>query len=360
MRRKLFRLLPVLLVPAVMLVATSGCKKDVVDAEVSYELNDVDVYPEQKGPYADEVAEVLSSYKNSTLSAEKAAAQLFAYACYSEEYLDSYAYFSYQGGETDYGKSGTSSAVKQDYKLIVNGDTEEEGGFKFHYTIKHVNEASGLLSAVTNLFESAKLRIVDEDTLLYRLEGENVEYGDDGQTLVCDWVVKSTESDWGVKDDYPIVKRAEKLDLDGIASDIVDIAENDTDNMVIHGNINILADNIVEFAEITEDTVDGHTVYTVEMTINTEVANADASSIAMLGESNGASSCSWTDYTIYYKIWDNGLFYYYMLVEGWKGKISGFSGEVGSLTYVRYSYSAEDTDTTDKKAFLEKAKQEHG
>ena len=342
-----------MLVPVVALGAMTGCK-DVIEAEISYDLNDADRYPEQEGPYAEEVAGVISSWQSGALTDEDAAAQLFAYACYSEEYLDSYVYFSNQGGSTDYGGLGTSAALKQDYKLIVNGDDEEEGGFKFHYTIKHVTESSGLLSAAKSLFESAKMRIVTEDSLLYRLDGKDVKYDKSNTMLSCDWVVDS--SDWGNKDPAIVKRSGDKLDLDGIKKDIVSVAQSDPGNAVIHGNINILADDIVESATISENTLDGNTVYDVSMTINTDAANKDDYSIAMLESSNSASSCSWTSYVITFRIWDNGLFRQYMLIEFWSGTVFGFSGSAGSLTYVQYSYSANDTDPTDKKAFLEAAK----
>ena len=369
MKRKLFRVLPVFLGGVVMLgvvFGCSGCSTTNVGENKSYYLEDDDVYPAIDAFYEEESKAVISSYNSGDLSAEEAAAQLFAYACYNEEYIDRYVYFSNQIANTSIG-SGSGEVVTQNYKLIIREDGEAEtDGYKYHYTIKKVNEADGAIKTFKSQFEQARLRFVVDTDQLYRFEADDdtitYETDEDGnatEILTCEW---ETGSDWGVDDD-PIVKREEKLDLEGIEADILARVE-EGEAAIIHGNVNILAENIVESATITEGTADGHTVYEIVMQLNTDVANADEASSAMLEDANTpASKCVWTEDeegnepTITFQIWDNGLMKYYKMEERWSGSVFAiFSGEAESTLEVWYSYSDQDCDMTDKLAWLEEAK----
>ncbi|MCD8371970.1 MAG: hypothetical protein LUD27_01565 [Clostridia bacterium] len=371
----------IFLVPLVF-VSLAGCKKDVGENS-GYVLQDTSVYPAVTAPYESESQAALDEYfavaekytdsggdvdrDNSYVqaAAKTAAAKLYAYACYNEEYLDKYVYFSDQTGTTKL-SSGTSKATKQDYKLIIH-ESETVCGYKYHYTIKKVDSATGSLSLLTSAFESCRLRFVEAETnCLYRFNGDDVEYVEvDGTDyLTCIWNIDtSQDGGWGTSEDEPaVVKRSgDKLTLDEIAEDIVSTAATDPSNSVIHGNINVFAEDLFSDARIIPYEEDGVTRYIVSTEINIDKANADESSISMLEQSNGTDegACTWCGdtFTLAFVLWDNGLFYQYRICETWTGKISGISGStVNSDTTVVYSYSDADTDMTAKLEMLENAK----
>ncbi len=367
MKYKILKVCALLAVPAAVLGAF-GCKHKVSSNE-GYLLQDTNIYPEVQAAYEEESREAITrllSYSSFPTSdgATRAAAELFAYACYNEEYIDKYVYFSDRTGSTDLGATGRSTVTNQDYKLIIY-ENDEHPGYKYHYTIKHVDEISGVISMFQSLFESGtQLRFVDDTDKLYRFNGRNAEYIEDDslveEVLTCEWTVNS--SAWGT-DDPPIVKReGEKLTLEEMEADVLNSARNGWEN-VMHGNINILADDIVESATINSTTADGHTVYTIVMDIDTEVANADEASMLMLHDANGSDDCEWIGpeeggdgLKIIFQIWENGLFKLYGLGETWSGTTNGFSGTADSTLNVQYSYSSRDTDMTEKLAMLEEAK----
>ena len=353
MKHKLLKIGALLAVPAVLLSVT-GCSSE---GNAGYIMYDYEVAPTVTAPYADESQAVLSQYFNGNMSATEAAAALYAYGCYNEEYLDSYVYFSNQVGTTDLGSNGKSTATKQDYKLIIH-ESDDTCGYKYHYTIKKVDSCSGTIANFKTSFESCRLRFVKDTNVLYRFNGSNVHYDgntayhESSQFLTCDW--SPDASDWGTSDDEPsIVKRdGEKLDLEGIKTDIVDIGTSYPSDAVIHGNINILADNVIESATI-DDLTSSYGCYYISMTLDVDVANSDSASSSMLQESNSSSNCSWDKLSINYTIWPNGMLRTYIIYETWSGRISGFSGSVDSTTSVYYSYSERDTDITDKLTLIE-------
>lgn len=370
MKSKFVKVCALLAVPAV-LIGASACGKDVGENK-SYVLQDDGVYPAVSAAYEEDSKAAIARWQSAS-GAEKAevaksvAAELFAYGCYNEEYIDKYVYFSNQTGSTNLG-NGSGEATHQNYKLIIR-ESENSPGYKYHYTLKNVTNATGTLSTILNLpiinqvLVQAKLRFVEDTNKLYRFEGENIRYaeghGADSEQplLTCDW---ETGTDWGT-DDPPIVKReGEKLTLAQIEEDILQKAEDN--DPVIHCNVNILADNIVKSANIISSTVDGHTVYEVQMELDCAVANADEASQLMLKNANSASECRWGEDengkgpVITYQIWDNGLLKYYSMDEIWQGKIYIYSGSAQSKLDVWYSYSAADTSMTEKLAMLEEAK----
>lgn len=371
MKNFLFKI-SALIVAAALLGSLAACKKDGVSNDVGgddgYVLSGRNTYPEVAAPYESESRAALQRYlsaagnpliKNSV--AAEVAAELYAYACYNEEYIDKYVYFSSQTGSTDLGAMGSSTVTKQDYKLIIY-EGEDTPGYKYHYTIKHVDEISGLVSVAESLFEGGtKLRFVIDTNKLYGFKGENSHYDETGEfkedVLTCSWTPMSDA--WGTIDP-PIVKReGEKLTLDGIRQDIIDTAGGD--DPVIHGNINILAEEIVQSATITEQqTESGAKYYNILVNIDVGVANADAASMAMLRHANGSDDCVWVSesdggraLTLIFQVWDNGLFKLYGLRETWKGKTNGFSGMADSSLSVQYSYSQKDTDISSRLDMLE-------
>lgn len=373
MKGKILTICTLCLVP-VLIFSLAGCKKE-AGSNSGYVLQDTNVYPAVSAPYESESKSAISEYlsvANSHLvkgevdtentevqaAAKTAAAKLYAYACYNEEYIDKYVYFSDQLGNTDLGSLGSSTATKQDYKLIINKSDETEG-YKYHYTIKNVDSAKGTVSAMKSAFESCKLRFVKDTNVLYRFSGSDVQYDVEGY-LTCTWNVDN--SDWGTQDN-PIQKaEGDQLSLDGIADDIVAVAADNPSDAVVHGNINILADDIISSAYISEGELwdGGDNGYIVILTIDPDVANADEASHAMLCESNSSDDCEWQSLAIIFRVWDNGLFYSYTISELWDGSISGFSCSVSSTTEVTYSYSDRDTDITDKLAMLETAIESYG
>ena len=372
MKSKILKICALCAVPFVVATA-SACGGTQIGENKSYYLQNDGLYPAVAAPYEEESRAAIARWESASASerddvAKEVAAELYAYACYNEEYVDKYVYFSSQTGSTDLGSSGSGDVTTQNYKLIIHQGANTPG-YKYHYTLKKVNEATGTINTFRNLFESARLRFVEDTNKLYRFEGDNIRYGTDESgadtdILTCDW---ETGSDWGT-DDPPIVKREDKLDLAGIESDIIALSEDG--EAVIHGNVNILADNIVKSATITEGEFDGHAVYEIVMELDPEVASADPASAAMLANANSAEECGWVNDeegngpTITFQIWDNGLMKYYKIDETWEGRIKvailSYSGGADTETEVWYSYSARDTDMEDKLAMLEDAKAARG
>ena len=369
MKSKFVKVCALLAVPAV-LIGASACGKDVGENK-SYVLQDDGVYPAVSAAYEEESKAAIARWQSAS-GAEKAevaksvAAELFAYGCYNEEYIDKYVYFSNQTGSTDLGSKGSGDVTTQNYKLIIH-EGENTPGYKYHYNMKYVNNATGTIKTFRDLFQTARLRFVEDTNKLYRFEGSDIRYAEghdmasEQPLLTCDW---KTGSDWGT-DDPPIVKReGEKLTLAQIEEDILEKAKDE--DAVIHCNVNILADNIVKSANIISSTVDGHTVYEVQMELDCAVANADEASQLMLKNANSASECRWVQDengkgpVITYQIWDNGLLKYYSMDELWEGtiKVALFSYDGGATASqeVWYSYSAADTSMTEKLAMLEEAK----
>lgn len=363
MKRTIIKILSLLAVPAIV-VGAAACKDDIA-ANAGCELLDKDVYPAVEAPYEEEskaaIERWLAAQNNPLTSAQVAkevAAELFAYACYNEEYIDKYVYFSDQSGSTRL-PSGVSEATKQDYKLIIH-EGEDTPGYKYHYTLRKVDNNTTFFP--DSLFERGnQLRFVVQTNTLYRFAATDVHYGEN-EILTCTWSVDPS-LDWGVSEDEPpIVKReGEKLNLEQIEEDIIQIAESGGE-AVIHGNINILADDIIDSATITSSqTDDGDAIYTIVANLNAEVANADPSSSAMLKQSNDSDNCRWLTteeggtLRLIYQIWDNGLFKLYGLSETWQGTIVAMSGTMNSTLSVQYSYSDRDTDMTAKLAMLDEA-----
>lgn len=352
-------------------LTVAGCMPNSADiGESGAVLRDTEVFPAVSAEYEEESKAAISRWQAAGGSSAdvsitaQVAAELYAYACYNELYIDKYVYFSDQSGSTSI-SMGSSTVTKQDYKLIIHGD-EANPGYKYHYTIKNVDEIDGPISAFQSLFEGGtRLRFV-RDGKLYGFNGSNrryIEAEDQLQDiLTCDWEIDTSR--WGTEDTFQ-PKRAERLDLAGIKADIVALAQataDGTDEPVIHSNINILADGIVKNATITPMSVDGgkHVLYTVRMDIDTAVANADVASMQMLRSANSSDDCVWlgteeggSGLSIFYQIWDNGLFKLYGLRETWKGTTYTFSGDATSDLSVQYSYSDYDTDMSQKNSRLD-------
>ena len=357
-----------------------GCAKSVT-VNTDNLIRDIDVAPTQIAAYENYSKQVIDEFfavaEEHTVDGEidyedeavkaaalPAAAKLFAYACYNERTLDKYVFFSSQEGFTDI-SAGSATAIKQEYYLRIN---EHEGtcGYRYHYTIKKVEDSSGAISAFKSVFESARTRITDETDLLYRLEGSNIRTGKRDEILgvtmlECDW---ETGKDWGVHD--LIIRKGDFIEPDKIEEDILSVAGED--NITMRANINILAENIVQNAiiirnESEEGELEGYTVF---MTVDTKVANKDAASLKMLRKANGSDDCEWVNdgddsgLFIIFNLWPNGLFRTYSVSEKWKGKISGFSGTADSSTTYNYSYSDRDCDMTKYLEMLAEAKAAKG
>ncbi|MDE6868155.1 MAG: hypothetical protein K2J83_03320 [Clostridia bacterium] len=363
-----------------------GCKGTRVTIPDNGEfMRDIDVAPDFEAYYEAQTKQVIAEYKavasrhltedgeidtenaEVVAAANSAAAKLYAYACYNESQLDKFVYFSNQTGTTDISGIGAATADRQEYYLRVN-ETEQTCGYRFHRTIKKVKESTGTMGTWKGLFESARIRMTDKTDLLYRFEGEgsSIRYGGYNDDLSCnvlaaDW---RTGDDWGVSD--VIMKKGAKLNtLEEIEADIQAQAGNG--NGYIHGNINILADNIVKNATVFVD--DDESIFVV-MSIDTEVANADQASMTMLKNANGTSgNCNWksapedpedTGLLIVFFLWPNGLFKTYTIAERWEGKmdlkIAKPTGTADSQTNVVYSYSDHDCDMTAYLEMLEHAK----
>jgi hypothetical protein len=385
MRKKLIRILSLVVAPIVLVAgAFSGCKKKVtVPTAEEGLLVDKDVAPTQTAYYEAQTQSEMERYRavanNHIVDGEvdfndsevqsiarNVAAKLYAYACFNERGLDKYVYFSDQVGTTDLGASGNGTAYKQEYYLRINenGDTK---GARYFYTIKKVMEATGFVGTFKGSFESAKIRFSEDTNILYRFQGSKIEQGDVDETvgcnlLTCEW--KTDNDNWGIMD-TPMVKGA-YVEPDQLRAEIELSAGNDGIDM--KGNINILADNIVKYASISEE--DDGTI-NVLMTIDTDVANNDEASLKMLRNANGSDDCVWvrddeeedaegfaedTGLRIVYRLWSNGLFRSYTIVERWSGKIILFEGEADSQTTVYYSYSDRDCDMSQYTGMLSDAK----
>lgn len=385
--KKIIKVLSVVVAPIVSVITfLSGCSffsglnSKPVDIDNGGIMQDIDKKPEQSAAYEQYSRQALADYKTVAeahtdedgeidinneevvKAANAAAAKLYAYACYNERTLDKYAFFSDQEGDTDLGSNGRATALRQEYYLRVN-ESADTCGYRYHYTIKKVTEASGGLGLLKGTFESARIRFTDKTNLLYRFEGDKSTInlsGDKHEKLGCNLLECSwaTGSDWGKPDVE--MKKSEFISPDKIEEDIVSVAGED--NITVRGNVNILAENIVKSAIISDDGEDGAFVI---MIINTDVANTDEASLKMLRRANSSNDCVWvsepddesdTGLMIVFRLWENGLFRNYSIKERWQGNISGFGGTADSMTNYYYSYSDRDCDMSKNLEMLEQAK----
>ena len=120
MKAKIAKILAFLALPAAVLSAAAcGDGGQSIGANKSYYLQDDGVFPAVAAPYEQESKAAIARWQNAS-SADKAqvaktvAAELYAYACYNEEYVDKYVYFSSQTGSTSLG-NGSGSVTNQNY-----------------------------------------------------------------------------------------------------------------------------------------------------------------------------------------------------------------------------------------------------
>lgn len=356
------------------LVADNVNTKEPYAAYEQYTKASYAAYKQVAQNHVDEGGEILIDDPAVQTAARKAAAEMFAYACYNERHLDNYVFFSDMDATTDLGSTGKAVAKRQEYYLRVN-EQEDTCGYRYHYSLKKVIKASGPVKTMKSQFETARLRFTDKTDLLYRFEGNDIKLGEfhealDTELLYCNW---RTGDDWGKSD--AVMRKAETfVEPQDIAADIVQQAGNG--DTAIRANINILCENIIKYAMIAEDEEGCINVF---MTIDTDVANEDDASVKMLTRANGTSGdCHWkkggadpgdednvgfgedTGLKIAYRIWGNGLFRMYSISERWRGKIVAFTGTADSLSFYYYSYSQKDCDMTDHLAMLEAAKKKKG
>ena len=388
--KKIAKIFSLLIAPIMLVCAfIAGCARK-VDIENTGIMQDIDVAPEQTPAYEQYSRQAYEDYKevanrhsdsDGTVdfeneevikAANTAAAKLFAYACYNERTLDKYVYFSHQEGYTDLGKDGSAKATRQEYYLRVN-ETEKTCGYRYHYTIKKVEESSGVIGTFKSLFESARIRFTDRTDLLYRFEGDNIRTGSEHEKLrenllECDW---KTGADWGKPD--VVMKKSDFIAPEDIENDIVQNAGED--NITIRANINILAENIIKNTIIFEDEEGCISCF---IFIDTDVANKDEASLKMLRKANSSGDCKWekgvdesgevddddTGFMMVCRFWPNGLFRSYSVTERWNGHIAAgpltYAGTVESNTQYYYSYSDKDCDMTKNLEMLEDAKVKKG
>ncbi|MDE7454115.1 MAG: hypothetical protein K2N22_06880 [Clostridia bacterium] len=385
--KKFARILSLIAVPVIAgCVALSGCKGcgKKVNSDIGIIMQDFEVAPTQKAYYEEQTKQAyadfkavadkhvdesgLVDYENEEVqaAAKTAAAKMFAYACYNERQLDQYVFFSKMDATTDLGDvNGSGDAVRNEYYLRVN-ETEKSCGYRYHYTLKKVVRAEKIISTFKSQFETANLRFTDNTDQLYRFSGSDIKFGRNNEPLdmdllECTWKTDTSKGDWGEHELQ--IKKREPIAPENIQDDIkewagVDIKGKDT--TTIRGNINILAENVIKSAIISESPEDGCIVAIT--TIDTEVANKDEASLKMLRQANDSKDCHWvadkdsTGFQLVYVLWPNGLFRNYIISEKWAGKIVTFSGEVSAISYYYYSYSDRDCDMTDNLKMLEEAK----
>lgn len=377
-----FIIAPLMLVSA-FFAGCKSCKGKKVSIETGNIMQDIDVEPAFSPDYEQYSKQAYEEYKavaakhldgsgepdpfnpEVIAAAIPAAAKLYAYACYNERTLDQYVFLSDMEGKTDLGSNGSATARRQEYYLRVN-ESDKTCGYRFHYTIRKVVKSDGFIDTMKSLFESARIRFTDETDLLYRFEGSGIKFGahHDGMEidlLRCNW---RTGDDWGKPD--VAMRKFDFIQPEDVAADI--IAQAGQGDPTMRGNINILAENILQFASITED----EECINVMMTVNTEIANKDEASVKMLTRANDTSgSCHWragesdedaegiavdTGLRIICRLWKNGLFRNNTIIERWRGKTHGFNGTADPVITYWYSYSDRDCDMTQNLAMLEAAK----
>lgn len=386
--KKLLKVLSVLVAPIVFVCTfLAGCKGTEVNIDNGEIMQDIDAAPKRKAAYEEYSKRALAEYKavaeahknaygevdrenpEVKKAARAAAAKLYAYACYNERTLDKYVWFSCQNGNTDLGAMGAADAEIQEYYLRVN-ESADTCGYRYHYTIKKVRNSSGLVGSFKGAFESAVIRLTDQTDLYYRFEGDmkSVNFAEDTHSklgvnmLQCaDW--STVNNKWGIRD--VVMRKQSFIEPDKIEEDIV--ANAGQDNITIRGNINVLADNIVKNAIIAEDEEDCTVVF---MFLDTDVANNDAASQAMLKKANGDNNTKWVatesdemgkvSPAVVFRLWNNGLFRMCSIIEKWEGKINGFDGIADKSTSFYFSYSDRDCDMTKNLEMLEKAKEQKG
>lgn len=396
--KKIVKIFSLIIAPLVFIATfISGCKKGkTVDVDNGKIMQDIDVPPTQTPAYEQYSRQAIAEYKavaakhtdgdgevdteneEVIAAACSAAAKLYAYACYNERMLDRYVWFNNQTAGTDLGMGNYANIVKQDYYLRVNKN-ERHCGYNYTYTTKWAKEYAGAVGAFRSTFEDARMSVITDTDKVYKFKGETdkLHFGASNETLGCDIIEtewKTQNDTWGAEGvNKDIMVKGEFIHPDDIEADIIKQAdEYSTDKhandyapdrpwtVTIHGNINILAENIVKYAMIVEDPETGR--YLIMMNIDTEVANRDEASLKMLRRTNEPSNdCMWksgdngpddvylgedTGLKIIFSIWDNGLFYHYTVSERWSGTIVIFDGTAESSLSVNYSYSERDCDMT--------------
>lgn len=302
--------------------------------------------------YADEIDFLLA---DDALSDEQKAARVYAYACYNETRLDGYVWFSDQSGSMS-AANVSGNAYRQEYYLRLN-KTSSRAGMLYTYKEKSTESLSGLLkNTLKKVFEKGELNVVVDDIKRWQCEGRNPSRSSDG-VIKMGWAPGSNLGD----DYYTSIEKLKPMaGLEDIRADIEERAgETEVNRHFMHGNVNILAENIVKKATITPNS-DGTTTF--EMIIDADVANADEASTTMLGRANSCSDCSWkkgegddTGIKICYTLWANRLLKEYEVDERWSGTVDGFpaSGSATSHLKVVYSYAEEDLDFTECLAYLD-------
>jgi hypothetical protein len=91
------------------------------------------------------------------------------------------------------------------------------------------------------------------------------------------------------------------------------------------------------------------------MAIDVDVANANPDTIAELSDDTGADPVSYSQFTLEFEVWENGLFRSLNPTEGWAGTVTlgwDFSGSSLASNPRTFSYHPDDCDLADYIALL--------
>lgn len=339
MNNKLIKIFLVIIIIITVNTMLFGCSHKEPEAAIAG-FNYLDTYPEwlENAPLHN-----LNDYGAIDNDVTKAI-YLFRQASYNEIDCTQYAYFLNGGGNSIF--SGANLTMRAQTIHIQNGSDS------FHQMINLITDAGslGLLEDIIKTFVSRSYqRTYYGDNKYYR-KGTNSMF-DANDILIAAWGEFETtplnipnEEEVVIDDEYLNNKYTAKTFLKfGLYTDT--IAEYNSDSLVLSEGTSVEA--------LLDD--DGNTYYKVIMAIDINVANNNADTIEALKNDTDADPVEYTEFTIEFEVWENGLFKSLNPKEGWSGTIKqGITLSGGSIASNPrlYSYHPDDCDLTDFIALL--------
>jgi len=278
------------------------------------------------------------------------AVYLFRQACYNLEDIPYYAYFLDGGG----------NSVFEEAEITLRAQTVhvQNGDDSFHQMVNTLTEMdagalSGLEGFAKSFLSRSYQRTYYEGVRYYR-KGTDSIFNEDN-ILVAAWEdydieqqgEPKTREDFETEEDYLNDKYQTQTFLD---------FGNYTDSLA-----SLNGDNLVKTEGTTvEEKIDdeGNTYYKVSMAIDISVANADTETIDKLKKDTSTSEVGYSEFTLEFEVWENGLFKSLNPKEGWEGTIKYgiFSVTGGSLASNprTFSYHPDDYSLDEFTAMLPK------
>ena len=279
---------------------------------------------------------------NGNASDIEKAIYLFLLACYNERDLPYYSYFLNGSGSTDIGTL-RGSLVSQSYRVVNNTIADNE--LTYHRLINYVTEGEpeNLLKIIRGILNEGyqKAYLNDKE---YKIVSPANSVGitsdpDEDIILGAGWnysTLNEKKYD-GKVDDW------EDIDTAGMTQAEIDFAHRYKSRI----SIDLLVKDIVKSATLEQKTDGENTYWEGTIIIDTDVANADAKTIANLKDQTSGLGQHFNKFDLTFQVWDMGVFKFWDVEESWYGSIIGLSGDSESVAPCYYSYDIRDCDLTE-------------